>query len=209
MPTQSTQGQIVWGLICSILLIIIHFNWLKTVRKKCLGRSLKGRYVTDNYLQLSFLRELWHSKWRSCGTIFFGTFPTEATYDHFIWDLNRRIEFIIFHPADWFKWWAKLVMQVLLREGCLWMPISNFHSLLCLWRWHWVHCSLFLSSSTISSNPEFSLPLHYFDRIYWLFRHQSHLMMENMMLVHLLRQRWGCNHCRMYAAVNIKGRDKM
>ena len=202
MPTQSTQGQIVWGLICCILFIISHSNWLKTVCKKCLGRSLKWRYLTDDYLQLSFLRELWHCKWRSRGTIFLM---------HALRMLCKIISFetSINASNSSIKWWAKLVMQVLLREGCLWMPISNFHSLLCLWPWHWVHCLLFLLSSTITSNPEFSLPLHYFDRIYWLFRHQSHLMMENMMLVHLLRQRWGCNHCRMHALVNIKGRDKM
>lgn len=31
----------------------------------------------------------------------------------------------------WFKWWATLVMEVLLRVGFLWRPISNVHSLQC------------------------------------------------------------------------------
>ncbi len=52
----------------------------------------------------------------------------------------------------------------------------------------------------ITSNPEFSLPsLLCLDMSCWLCRQQSHLMTENMILVLLFRQRWGCNHCWLHA----------
>lgn len=51
----------------------------------------------------------------------------------------------------------------------------------------------------ITSNPEFSLPLLCLDMSCWLCRQQSHPMTENMILVLLFRQRWGCNHCWLHA----------
>jgi hypothetical protein len=78
-----------------------------------------------------------------------------------------------------------------------------------------IHCSVlaltlsamirYICRTQITLNPEFSLPLLCLDMSCWLCRQQSHLMTENMILVLLFRQRWGCNHCCLRAVVVEQG----